>query len=180
MEENKRLAHVYLFTNKNFHDPGYSLNRQLASLDLWKHQDDVFLSSQGSLKSATRTSSSDSSPMTPTTTPTPTSGTYSPSTNIAGKPPHPPKRLEPNLGPSSTVSGSLPLPPVLELPQMGQNIDIYVSVACHPGHFVLQPWQDMYKLVVLMEEMILYYNKTDEKPLTVEKNQVYAAKVEKK
>lgn len=59
-------------------------------------------------------------------------------------------------------------------------MDIYVSVACHPGHFVLQPWQDMYKLVILMEEMILYYNKTDEKPVTVEKNQVYAAKVENK
>lgn len=68
----------------------------------------------------------------------------------------------------------------MEIPQMGQNMDIYVSVACHPGHFVLQPWQDMYKLVVLMEEMILYYNKTDEKPLTVEKNRVYAAKVENK
>ncbi|KAF5905436.1 tudor domain-containing protein 7B-like, partial [Clarias magur] len=180
VEESKRLAHVYLFTNKNFHDPGYSLNRQLASSDLWKHKDDVFLSSQGSLKSSTRTSSSDSPPMTPpTTTPTPTSGTYRPSTNIAGKPSHPPKRLEPNSGSCSTLSGSLPLPPVLELPQMGQNIDIYVSVACHPGHFVLQPWQDMYKLVVLMEEMVLYYNKTDETPLTVEKNQVYAAKVEK-
>uniref|UniRef100_A0A673Y4Q4 Tudor domain containing 7 b n=1 Tax=Salmo trutta TaxID=8032 RepID=A0A673Y4Q4_SALTR len=58
------------------------------------------------------------------------------------------------------------------------NMDIYVSVACHPGHFVLQPWRDMYKLVVLMGEMILYYNKTEEKPLKVEKNQIYAAKVE--
>uniref|UniRef100_A0A8C7DCU2 Tudor domain-containing protein 7B n=1 Tax=Oncorhynchus kisutch TaxID=8019 RepID=A0A8C7DCU2_ONCKI len=60
----------------------------------------------------------------------------------------------------------------------GQNMDIYVSVACHPGHFVVQPWRDMYKLVVLMEEMILYYNKTEEKPLKGEKNQIYAAKVE--
>uniref|UniRef100_A0A673XVI7 Tudor domain containing 7 b n=1 Tax=Salmo trutta TaxID=8032 RepID=A0A673XVI7_SALTR len=58
------------------------------------------------------------------------------------------------------------------------NMDIYVSVACHPGHFVVQPWRDMYKLVVLMEEMILYYNKTEEKPLKGEKNQIYAAKVE--
>uniref|UniRef100_A0A8C7NGL6 Tudor domain-containing protein 7B n=1 Tax=Oncorhynchus mykiss TaxID=8022 RepID=A0A8C7NGL6_ONCMY len=60
----------------------------------------------------------------------------------------------------------------------GHNMDIYVSVACHPGHFVVQPWRDMYKLVVLMEEMILYYNKTEEKPLKGEKNQIYAAKVE--
>uniref|UniRef100_A0A4W6EIK2 Tudor domain containing 7 b n=1 Tax=Lates calcarifer TaxID=8187 RepID=A0A4W6EIK2_LATCA len=58
------------------------------------------------------------------------------------------------------------------------NMDVYVSVACHPGHFVLQPWRDMYKLVVLMGEMILYYNKTEEKPLNIEKNQIYAAKVE--
>uniref|UniRef100_A0A7N6BH34 Tudor domain-containing protein 7 n=1 Tax=Anabas testudineus TaxID=64144 RepID=A0A7N6BH34_ANATE len=61
---------------------------------------------------------------------------------------------------------------------LGNNIDIYVSVACHPGHFVLQPWRDMYKLVVLMGEMILYYNKSEEKPVSIEKNQIYAAKVE--
>uniref|UniRef100_A0A674P7L8 Tudor domain containing 7 b n=1 Tax=Takifugu rubripes TaxID=31033 RepID=A0A674P7L8_TAKRU len=60
----------------------------------------------------------------------------------------------------------------------GNNMDVYISVACHPGHFVLQPWRDMYKLVVLMGEMILYYNKTEEKPLNIEKNQIYAAKVE--
>lgn len=36
----------------------------------------------------------------------------------------------------------------------------------------------MYKLVVLMEEMILYYNKTEVTPLKGEKNQIYAAKVE--
>lgn len=62
----------------------------------------------------------------------------------------------------------------------GSNMDVYVSVACHPGHFVLQPWRDMYKLVVLMGEMILYYNKTEQKPLNIEKNQVYAAKVDNK
>lgn len=62
----------------------------------------------------------------------------------------------------------------------GNNIDVYVSVACHPGHFVLQPWRDMYKLVVLMGEMILYYNKTEQKPLNIEKNQIYAAKVDNK
>lgn len=62
----------------------------------------------------------------------------------------------------------------------GNNLDVYVSVACHPGHFVLQPWRDMYKLVVLMGEMILYYNKCEEKPAKIEKNQIYAAKVENK
>ncbi|KAK1175674.1 tudor domain-containing protein 7B-like [Acipenser oxyrinchus oxyrinchus] len=70
------------------------------------------------------------------------------------------------------------LPPLLALPKPGQNMDIYVSVACHPGYFVLQPWQDLYKLEVLMGEMILYYNKMEEKPIHIEKNQIYAAKVE--
>ncbi|KAI1887783.1 hypothetical protein AGOR_G00193920 [Albula goreensis] len=74
--------------------------------------------------------------------------------------------------------GPLQLPPLMDLPQVGHNMDIYVSVACHPGHFVLQPWQDLYKLVVLMGEMILYYNKMEERPIRVEKNQIYAAKVE--
>ncbi|KAK3568005.1 hypothetical protein QTP86_028605 [Hemibagrus guttatus] len=178
VEESKRLAHVYLFTSKNFHDPSHSLNRQLTNSDLWKHQDDVFLSSQGSLKSPIRTTPPDTPPKAPTTTPTPSTGISSPSTNRAGKASQPPKRPAPHLVSCSTLSGSLTLPPILELPQTGQNLDIYVSVACHPGHFVLQPWQDMYKLVILMEEMILYYNKADEKPATVEKNQVYAAKVE--
>uniref|UniRef100_A0AAY3ZZC2 Tudor domain-containing protein 7B n=1 Tax=Denticeps clupeoides TaxID=299321 RepID=A0AAY3ZZC2_9TELE len=80
--------------------------------------------------------------------------------------------------PSKNSASTLSVPPLLELPPAGHNMDIYVSLACHPGHFVIQPWQDMYKLVVLMGEMILYYNKTEEKPITVEKNQVYAAKVE--
>uniref|UniRef100_A0A8B9LFF4 Tudor domain-containing protein n=1 Tax=Astyanax mexicanus TaxID=7994 RepID=A0A8B9LFF4_ASTMX len=147
VEESKRLAHVYLFTSKNFHDLSRSLNHQLAESDLWKHQKDVFLSSQGPLK-----------------TPTPQTSKKVPPQSRTTPPITPPRNLA--------------LPPVLELPPAGHNIDIYVSVACHPGHFVLQPWQDMYKLVVLMGEMILYYNKTEEKPLTVEKNQVYAAKVE--
>ncbi|KAL7875921.1 hypothetical protein AOLI_G00108840 [Acnodon oligacanthus] len=177
VEESKRLAHVYLFTSKNFHDPSRSLNRQLADSDLWKHQKDVFLSSQGPLKSPTP-------PTTPPTTtpPTASTGTSSPSSNGGGKAPQMLKKVSPlsssRSTPPSTPPGSLALPPVLELPPVGQNMDIYVSVACHPGHFVLQPWQDMYKLVVLMGEMILYYNKTEEKPLRVEKNQVYAAKVE--
>uniref|UniRef100_A0A4W6EI52 Tudor domain containing 7 b n=1 Tax=Lates calcarifer TaxID=8187 RepID=A0A4W6EI52_LATCA len=82
----------------------------------------------------------------------------------------------------NSTSTSVPAKPhlrrALSGPKGGNNMDVYVSVACHPGHFVLQPWRDMYKLVVLMGEMILYYNKTEEKPLNIEKNQIYAAKVE--
>ncbi|XP_051558217.1 tudor domain-containing protein 7A-like [Myxocyprinus asiaticus] len=79
---------------------------------------------------------------------------------------------------STQSSKGLTLPPQLELPKMGQNMDVFVSVACHPGHFVLQPWQDLYKLVVLMGEMILYYNKQEVTPIDIQKNKVYAAKID--
>ncbi|MGH0121043.1 UNVERIFIED_CONTAM: hypothetical protein FKN15_049418 [Acipenser sinensis] len=88
-----------------------------------------------------------------------------------------PKTAVPEAG-DCQIAEISQLPPLLALPQPGQNLDIYVSVACHPGYFVLQPWQDLYKLEVLMGEMILYYNKMDGKPIHIEKNQIYAAKVE--
>lgn len=80
----------------------------------------------------------------------------------------------------SLHSNALTMPPKLELPQVGQNMDVFVSVACHPGHFVLQPWQDLYKLVVLMGEMILYYNKQEVTKIDIQKNCVYAAKIDNK
>lgn len=66
--------------------------------------------------------------------------------------------------------------------QPGQNIDVFVPVACHPGHFVLQQWQDLHKLVVLMGEMILYYNQTwkTNTATNIQKGEVYAAKIDKK
>uniref|UniRef100_A0A4W4GZH3 Tudor domain-containing protein 7B n=1 Tax=Electrophorus electricus TaxID=8005 RepID=A0A4W4GZH3_ELEEL len=174
VEESKHLYHVYLFTSKNINDPSSSLSCHLADLDLWKQHADIFLSSQEHLKAP-------SGPITSIPTSAST-GLSSPSDNGADKPHYMPKRASPQLDSGRRLpgspSGSLPLPPVLELPPLGQNMDIYVSVACHPGHFVLQPWQDMYKLMVLMEEMILYYNRRDDNLITVEKNQVYAAKVE--
>lgn len=73
------------------------------------------------------------------------------------------------------------MPSALDMPQVGYNMDVFVSVACHPGHFVVQPWQELYKLIVLMGEMILYYNRVqDDKTLVVEKNLICAAKVENK
>ncbi|KAK7929331.1 hypothetical protein WMY93_005726 [Mugilogobius chulae] len=81
---------------------------------------------------------------------------------------------------TSPKTDSLSLPPLLDLPQSGQNMDVFVPVACHPGYFVLQPWQDLHKLVVLMGEMVLYYNKTKSSPQTdIKKGEVYAAKVDK-
>ncbi|KAG7458919.1 hypothetical protein MATL_G00225740 [Megalops atlanticus] len=147
----KGVVHIHLYTSKGAADAGRSVNRQLADSDVWKHQKDVFLSSRS-----------------PSRAPAP------PSAKPSGPPPAAPPRAEPGKAPAAPLQ----LPPLLELPQAGHNMDIYVSVACHPGHFVLQPWQDLYKLVVLMGEMILYYNKMEEKPLSVEKNQIYAAKVE--
>ncbi|KAK3507703.1 hypothetical protein QTP70_034715 [Hemibagrus guttatus] len=81
-------------------------------------------------------------------------------------------------GDSSQSSTSSFMPPALELPEEGQTLDVFVSVACHPGHFVLQPWQELYKLVVLMGEMILYYNQHEATPINVQKNNIYAAKID--
>ncbi|XP_018540393.1 tudor domain-containing protein 7B isoform X1 [Lates calcarifer] len=185
VDETKRCIYVHLFTDKNFHDPARSLNHQMAQSDLFKQQPDVFLTSHSPAKISTPTSSSKTS-----TTSDSTNGN-STSTSVPAKP-HLRRALSGPKGggggnttsittPPETPSSpthSLQLPSLLELPPAGNNMDVYVSVACHPGHFVLQPWRDMYKLVVLMGEMILYYNKTEEKPLNIEKNQIYAAKVE--
>ena len=61
-------------------------------------------------------------------------------------------------------------------------MDVYVTVALHPGYFVVQPWQELYKLSVLMGEMALYYNRTQEEASAdtpVHKGHVYAGKVDK-
>uniref|UniRef100_A0A672PRL1 Tudor domain-containing protein 7B n=1 Tax=Sinocyclocheilus grahami TaxID=75366 RepID=A0A672PRL1_SINGR len=160
VDEPKRLAHVYLFTSKNFHDTSCSLNQQLADSNLWNQQKDVFLSSRGPSKSL-------NAPTNPATI-----QTSNLSTDGQDKAPHTPKRMSSLLGSQSAPPGSPPEQLI------GQNMDVFVTVVCHPGHFVLQPWQDMYKLVDLMGEMILHYNKMEEKPLKVEKNQVCAAKLE--
>ncbi|XP_062865139.1 tudor domain-containing protein 7A isoform X2 [Trichomycterus rosablanca] len=83
----------------------------------------------------------------------------------------------PEAGDTPLLPNPPVLTPVLELPGEGQNLDVFVSVACHPGHFVLQPWQELYKLVVLMGEMILYYNRQEERRIAIEKNHIYAAKI---
>nr|XP_057923875.1 tudor domain-containing protein 7B isoform X2 [Doryrhamphus excisus] len=183
VDESKQCVYVHLFTDKNFHDPALSLNHQMAKSDLFKQQPDVFLTSHSSpVKLSTHTAPTKTSSNSDITNGSPKS------TSVVAKP-HLRRVLSgPSVGrntnsssPSQTPqppSLSLQLPPLLELPAAGNNIDVYVSVACHPGHFVLQPWRDMYKLVVMMGEMILFYNQTDKTPLNVEKNQIYAAKVE--
>nr|XP_040036810.1 tudor domain-containing protein 7B isoform X1 [Gasterosteus aculeatus aculeatus]XP_040036811.1 tudor domain-containing protein 7B isoform X1 [Gasterosteus aculeatus aculeatus] len=188
VDETKRCTYVHLFTDKNFHDAARSLNHQMGQSDLFRQQPDVFLTSHrchSPAKISTTTSSSRIA----------SSGDHSngslTSTSSPGRP-HLRRALSGPRGGEggnttstsppeapSPPSSSLQLPPLLEFPPAGNNIDVYVSVACHPGHFVLQPWRDMYRLVVLMGEMILYYSKTEEKPLAhIEKNHIYAAKIE--
>ncbi|XP_013368721.1 PREDICTED: tudor domain-containing protein 7 isoform X2 [Chinchilla lanigera] len=165
VDETKGIAYVYLFTPKNFPDPHRSINRQITNADLWKHQKDVFLSTVPS--------------------------TVSPPTNRNGNVPVADSTGE-NFKKSVTKVIKKPmadhpssismeeLPPPLHLSKPGQHMDVYVPVACHPGYFVIQPWQEIHKLEVLMEEMILYYSVSEERHTPLEKDQVYAAKVENK
>ncbi|XP_064193829.1 tudor domain-containing protein 7B-like [Anguilla rostrata] len=155
LDEARGLVQVYLFSSSAL-DPQTSVNQQLLESSLWKRATDVAVSNSETTPPAAKPAlppqwETGDAPAAP-----------SPAAPVPAAPPAP-----------------LQLPPLMQLPQPGHNMDIYVSVACHPGHFVLQPWQDLYKLVVLMGEMILYYNKMEEKQLIkVEKNQIYAAKVE--
>lgn len=167
MDEARGITHVYLFTPKNFPDPHRSINRQITNADLWKHQKDVFLSVISSEASSPNSKSGNSN--TPTASNT--------GENFR-------KRLtdvikKPVVDHTSCFSmGKLPPPVYLSKP--GERMDVYVPVACHPGYFVIQPWQEIHKLEVLMEEMILYYSVSEECHVAVEKDQVYAAKVENK
>ncbi|XP_045061956.1 tudor domain-containing protein 7A isoform X2 [Coregonus clupeaformis] len=177
-----KLVHIYLFTSKGSQDVTNSVNHQMATSDLWKHptapgpQKDglptpSFLDTMvANMVDQLTLDSPACSPIPDSTkTPSPLDGAGDTS-----------NALTPTLVTSAWGEKQLALPPLMELPQAGQNIDIYVSVACHPGHFVLQPWQDLYKLVVLMGEMILYYNQMEERPgpRDVQKGEVYAAKVD--
>lgn len=165
MDETRRIAHVYLFTPKNFPDPHRSINRQITNADLWKHQKDVFLSAISSGGSSPSSKSGNT-----------------PIVSNAGE--NFKKSLTDVIKKSMvdhTSSFSMEeLPPPVHLSKPGEHMDVYVPVACHPGYFVIQPWQEIHKLEVLMEEMILYYSVSEERHIAVEKDQVYAAKVENK
>ncbi|NWU86834.1 TDRD7 protein, partial [Onychorhynchus coronatus] len=154
----KGIAHVYLFTPENFPDMDRSINRQIKNADLWKHQKDVFLSVTPGGTSSTKVISDSVSALQLT------SGKLEKSFSDSAK------------EPSSAVS-ALDMPPPLPLPKPGELMDIYVSVACHPGHFIVQPWNELNNLYALMEEMILYYSRAEEKPVNIEKNKLYAAKI---
>uniref|UniRef100_A0A8C5KHT7 Tudor domain-containing protein 7 n=1 Tax=Jaculus jaculus TaxID=51337 RepID=A0A8C5KHT7_JACJA len=162
VDETRGVASVYLFTPKNFPDPHRSINRQITNADLWKHQKDVFLSAISSAVSSPGSRNSN----------TPIIGE-----NFRKSIPEVMKKSVLEHTSSLSVED---LPPPVHLSKPGEHMDVYVPVACHPGHFVIQPWQEIHKLEVLMEEMILYYSVSEERHIAVEKDQVYAAKVENK
>ncbi|XP_013878946.1 tudor domain-containing protein 7A isoform X2 [Austrofundulus limnaeus] len=83
--------------------------------------------------------------------------------------------------PIKTETQPLSWPPLLNLPQPGQNMDVFVPVVCHPGYFVVQLWQSLHKLVVLMGEMVLHYNQMENtsRAVNIQKGEVYAAKIDK-
>ncbi|KAK0680785.1 TDRD7 protein, partial [Pygoscelis papua] len=155
----KGIAHVYLFAPENFPDMDHSVNRQIKNADLWKHQKDVFLSVAPSGTSSTKVTSDAVSALRLT------SGRLEKSFSDSAR------------EPSSAVS-TIDMPPPLALSKTGELMDVYVSVACHPGHFIVQPWKELHNLEALMEEMILYYSRVEEKPVNIEKNKLYAAKIE--
>ncbi|XP_009283333.1 PREDICTED: tudor domain-containing protein 7 [Aptenodytes forsteri] len=155
----KGSAHVYLFAPENFPDMDHSVNRQIKNADLWKHQKDVFLSVAPSGTSSTKVTGDAVSALRLT------SGRLEKSFSDSAR------------EPSSAVS-TIDMPPPLPLSKTGELMDVYVSVACHPGHFIVQPWKELHNLEALMEEMILYYSRAEEKPVNIEKNKLYAAKIE--
>ncbi|KAM9137842.1 tudor domain-containing protein 7 isoform 1-T1 [Pangshura tecta] len=164
LDDSKGIAYIYLFTPKNFPDPDRSINRQITNADLWKHQKDVFLSVAPSGASPIKGKSD--------TILAPELIGLGLKKSLMGS-------IKPAPEPSNVVP-TLDMPPPLPLPKPGEHMDVYISVACHPGHFVVQPWQEIHNLEVLMEEMILYYSMAEERPIAVKKNNLYAAKVENK
>ncbi|NWW91624.1 TDRD7 protein, partial [Rhynochetos jubatus] len=155
----KGIAHIYLFAPENFPDVDHSVNQQIKNADLWKHQKDVFLSVTPSGISSTKVTSDAVSAL-----------------RVTGG--RSEKSLSDAAREHSSAVSTTDTPPPLPSLRTGELMDVYVSVACHPGHFIVQPWKELHNLEALMEEMILYYSRAEEKPVNVEKNKMYAAKIE--
>ncbi|XP_068448627.1 tudor domain-containing protein 7A [Clinocottus analis] len=175
LDEHKedRLVDMYLFIGAVSQELDKSFNHQLAQSDLWKE----LTTQKNNNNNITCTNSGDtglSALIERLTLGSPVLIGTTKSSTI------PLQGAEASSAPDM-MTETLSLPPPLELPQPGQNMDVFVPVACHPGYFVVQPWQDLHKLVVLMGEMMLYYNqtwKTNSAPI-IQKGQIYAAKIDK-
>ncbi|XP_036941440.1 tudor domain-containing protein 7A isoform X2 [Acanthopagrus latus] len=163
------LVYMYLFIGTDSQQLDKSINYQLAQSELWQKL--TTRSNNNTIPSSNSSMDTAHTALVERLTLGSLSGQPA---DRAGNSPLPDTTTKTSMQP-------LPLPPLLELPQPGQNMDVFVPVACHPGHFVLQQWQDLHKLVVLMGEMILYYNQTCKTNTTtdVTKGDVYAAKIDK-
>ncbi|XP_032385875.1 tudor domain-containing protein 7A isoform X2 [Etheostoma spectabile] len=165
------LVYMYLFIGDDSQGLNKSINHQLAQSELWKK-----LTTQNNHNtSISNNSSVDTVEKLTLSSPDPN--------HIVKTSTRPLQGAEDSSSSGTTTKPGmqqLPMPPPLEFPQPGQNMDVFVPVACHPGYFVLQPWQDLHKLVVLMGEMILYYNqtKTNSAP-HIQRGEIYAAKIVK-
>ncbi|XP_019466253.1 tudor domain-containing protein 7 isoform X3 [Meleagris gallopavo] len=154
----KGIAHVYLFAPEDFPNMDRSINRRIINADLWKHQKDVFLSVTPTGASSTKATGDAALQL--------NQGRLEKSDSL--EPAAEPRDAEP----------ATDMPPPLPLSEVGGFMDVYVSVACHPGHFIVQPWKEIHNLEVLMEEMILYYSMAEERPVNIGTNKLYAAKIE--
>ncbi|GAA6232649.1 tudor domain-containing protein 7A-like [Lates japonicus] len=182
LDEHKRdrLVYMYLFIGADSQELDKSINYQLAHSELWQK-----LIMQNNNNNNNTIVSSNSSVDTGLSALveklTLSSSVQNPIVEASAEPC---QGAEDSSDPDMTTKTGkqpIPMPPPLELPQPGQNIDVFVPVACHPGYFVLQPWQDVHKLVVLMGEMILYYNQTwkNNTAPNIQKGDVCAARIDK-
>ena len=154
----KGIAHIYLFAPEDLPNMDRSINRRIINADLWKHQKDVFLSVTPTGSSSTKVTGDAALHL--------NQGRLEKSDS-----------LEPAVE-SRGVESATDVPPPLPLSEVGGFMDVYVSVACHPGHFIVQPWKEIHNLEALMEEMILYYSMAEERPVNIGTNKLYAAKIE--
>ncbi|XP_035856662.1 tudor domain-containing protein 7A isoform X3 [Sander lucioperca] len=171
------LVYMYLFIGADSQELDKSINHQLAQSELWQK-----LTTQNNHNTIISNNSSVDTGLSALvekltlSSPVPNHIVKASTQRLHG--------AEDSSSPDTTTKTGmhpLPMPPPLEFPQPGQNMDVFVPVACHPGYFVLQPWQDLHKLVVLMGEMILYYNqtlKTNPAP-HIQRGEIYAAKIVK-
>uniref|UniRef100_A0A3Q3J6R4 Tudor domain-containing protein 7B n=2 Tax=Monopterus albus TaxID=43700 RepID=A0A3Q3J6R4_MONAL len=170
-----QVVYMYLFIGTDSQELDKSINHQMAQSEWWQK-----LEAQSN-KTTSYKRSMDSGLSALVEKLTLNSLDPSPVVKASVQPHH--RAGDMSTGDVTTNTGIQPLsmPPPLELPQPGQNMDVFVPVACHPGYFVLQPWQDLHKLVVLMGEMILYYNQMCRTNTTIhiQKGELYAAKIDK-
>ncbi|XP_040000863.1 tudor domain-containing protein 7A isoform X3 [Xiphias gladius] len=171
-----QLVYMYLFLGTDSQRLDNSINHQLAESELWQK-----LTTQNNNTKTSSKTSLDTGLSALWEKLTLNSSVPNPVVKVSTQPCHGAEDSSLLDMTTKTSRQPLPMPPPLQLPQPGQNMDVFVPVAFHPGYFVLQPWQDLHKLVVLMGEMILYYNQTWTTNRTphIQKGDVCAARIDK-